>query len=44
MVTFSPGIQVEPEIELAKNSGYSRIQLKQIESIVEVHSDELCQA
>jgi hypothetical protein len=35
---------LEPELELAKNHGYSRIQLKQIESIVEAHSDELAKA
>jgi hypothetical protein len=35
---------LEPELELAKNHGYSRIQLKQIESIVEAHSDELVKA
>lgn len=32
------------ELELANNHGYSRIQLKQIESIVETHSDEIFKA
>jgi len=32
---------LEPDIELAKNYGYSRQQLKEIESLVEDHSDEL---
>jgi hypothetical protein len=35
---------LEPEIELTKNSGYSRKQLKQIESLIEVHYDELISA
>ena len=30
-----------PEIELAKNCHYSRKQLKEIESIIEAHYDEL---
>jgi hypothetical protein len=30
-----------PEIELAKNHGLSRSQLKEIESIIEVHYEEL---
>ena len=32
---------LEPEIVLAKNYHYSRRQLKEIESLVEVHQDEL---
>jgi hypothetical protein len=32
---------LEPEIELAKNHRLSRKQLKQIESILEAHYDEL---
>lgn len=32
---------LEPEIELAKNSGLSRAQLREIEQIVEEHYDEL---
>ncbi len=35
---------LEPEIELAKNYRYSRKQLKEIESLVEVHYDELTSA
>lgn len=35
---------IEPEIELSKNYGHSGIQLKQIESIVEAHRDELVNA
>ncbi len=35
---------VEPDIELARNAGLSRLQLKQIESIIEVRHDELCRA
>ena len=35
---------LEPEIELAKNYGYSRMQLKEIESLVEVHHNELISA
>jgi len=31
----------EPEIELAKNYSYTRRQLKEIESLVEVHYNEL---
>ncbi|WP_243651629.1 DUF4160 domain-containing protein [Thiobaca trueperi] len=31
---------LEPEIELARNHKYSRTQLKQIESLVEVHYNE----
>jgi hypothetical protein len=33
-----------PEIELAKNYRYSRRQLKEIESLVEAHYDELISA
>ena len=32
---------LEPEIELARNYRYSRKQLKQIESLIEVHHNEL---
>lgn len=32
---------LEPEIELAKNYGLSRAQLKEVEQIIEVHYDEL---
>ena len=35
---------LEPEIELAKNYRYSRKQLKQIESLIEVHYNELISA
>ena len=35
---------LEPDIELARNTGLSRSQLKQIESIIEVRHDELCRA
>ena len=35
---------LEPEIELAKNHRYSRKQLKQIESLIEVHYNELIKA
>ncbi|PTB91952.1 DUF4160 domain-containing protein [Marinobacter sp. B9-2] len=35
---------LEPELELAKNHGYSRQQLKEIESLVEGHRDELVSA
>ena len=35
---------LEPEIELTKNYRYSRKQLKQIESLIEVHYDELTSA
>ena len=31
---------LEPDIELAKNSGLSRVQLKEVEHLVEVHYDE----
>lgn len=32
---------LDPDIELAKNYLYSRKELKQIETIIEVHYDEL---
>ena len=35
---------LEPEIELARNYRYSRKQVKQIESIIEVHYNELINA
>lgn len=35
---------LEPEIELAKNFGYTRKQLKDIESMIEAHYDELISA
>lgn len=35
---------LEPEIELARNYRYSRKQVKQIESIIEVHYNELISA
>ena len=35
---------LEPEIELAKNYNYSRKHLKEIESLVEVHFNELISA
>jgi len=35
---------LEPEIELSKNYKYTRKQLKEIESLVEVHSNELISA
>lgn len=35
---------LDPEIELARNHKYSRTQLKQIESLVEVHYNELASA
>ncbi|HEA52263.1 hypothetical protein LCGC14_3031270 [marine sediment metagenome] len=35
---------LEPDLELAKNHGYSRQQLKEIESLVEGHRDELVSA
>lgn len=35
---------LEPDLELAKNYGYSRQQLKEIESLVEDHRDELVSA
>ncbi len=33
--------RLEPEIELARNHRYTRVQLKHIESLVEAHYDEL---
>jgi hypothetical protein len=35
---------LEPEIELSKNYKYTRKQLKEIESLVEVHCNELISA
>jgi len=35
---------LEPDLELAKNYGYSRQQLKEIESLVEDHRNELVSA
>ncbi len=35
---------LEPEIELSKNHRYTRKQLKQIETLIEVHYDELISA
>jgi hypothetical protein len=35
---------LEPDIELANNYGYNRQQLKEIESLVEDHRDELVSA
>lgn len=35
---------LEPEIELARNHHYSRQQLKEIESLIEVHYHELINA
>ena len=35
---------LEPEIELAKNYHYSRVQLKEIETLIEEHLDELINA
>lgn len=35
---------LEPDIELANNYHYSRNQLKEIESLIEVHRDELISA
>ena len=35
---------LEPEIELTKNHQFSRKQLKQIESLIEVHYNELISA
>lgn len=32
---------LSPDIELAKNCGLTRLQLKEIENIIEVHYDEL---
>lgn len=35
---------LEPDLGLAKNHGYNRQQLKEIESIVEAHKNELISA
>jgi diadenosine tetraphosphate (Ap4A) HIT family hydrolase len=35
---------LEPDIELAKNHRYARKQLKEIESLIEVHYNELTSA
>lgn len=35
---------LEPELELARNYRYSRQQLKEIESLIEDHYDELVRA
>jgi len=35
---------LEPDLELAKNHGYNRQQLKEIESLVEDHRNELVSA
>ncbi len=35
---------IEPEIELARNCQYTRKQLKEIESLVEAHYNELISA
>jgi len=35
---------LEPEIQLAKNHRYNRGQLKEIESLIEVHYDEFISA
>ena len=35
---------LDPEIELAKNYRFSRKQLKQIETLIEAHYDELISA
>ncbi len=35
---------LEPDLELAKNYGFNRQQLKEIESLVEDHRDELVSA
>lgn len=32
---------LEPEIELARNHKLSRVQLKEIENLIEVHYDEI---
>jgi hypothetical protein len=37
-------IWLEPEIELARNYRLSRLQLKQIEEIIEEHDNELTSA
>ena len=35
---------LDPEIELARNYHYSRVQLKDVERLIEEHSDELVSA
>jgi hypothetical protein len=35
---------LEPRIELAEKANYSKVQLKQIETIIEAHYDELISA
>jgi len=35
---------LEPDLELAKNHGYNLQQLKEVESLVEDHRDELISA
>jgi hypothetical protein len=35
---------LKPELELTRNIGLSRIQLKEIEDIIEEHRDEFCGA
>lgn len=35
---------LEPQVQLAKNHGYSPTQLRQIQDIVEAHRDELAAA
>jgi hypothetical protein len=35
---------IEPEIELARNYGLNRLQLKEIEGIIEEHCDEFKEA
>ena len=35
---------LEPQIELARNQGLSRVQLREIERIIEEHADELTSA
>ena len=35
---------LEPELELARNCGLTRAQLREIERIIEVHYDELVAA
>lgn len=35
---------LEPEIQMAKNFGYSRKQIKEVETLIEDHYDELISA
>lgn len=35
---------LEPEIQMAKNYGYSRKQIKEVETLIEDHYDELISA